>query len=205
MFRVYFIFINFQILNRLLITQNSFSYGKDNSQINEYEINSNLTFFKLINSSINIKIGDKKNTSSFFETKNFQYAYTEYQKKLSFEKSNKSNTLICYTYKSKKSESTNSSRLRINEVSFLYNIDFNERLSIDSEIRLVNINFLETENTILNYELMEGLSNGKNILMSINYKQKLKNNLIINLGYNIRKSENNEAKHIGNISVQAYF
>lgn len=196
---------NFQILNRLLMTQNSFSYGKDNSQINEYEINSNLKFFKLMNSSINIKIGEKKNTSSFFETKNFRYSYTEYQKKLSFEKLNKSTSLICYTYKSKKSESTNNSILKINEISFLYNIDINERLSVDSEIKLVDINFLETENAILNYELMEGLSNGKNILFSINYKQKLKNNLMINLGYNLRKSENNEVKHIGNISVQAYF
>ena len=101
------------------MTQNSFSYGKDNSQINEYEINSNLKFFKLMNSSINIKIGEKKNTSSFFETKNFRYSYTEYQKKLSFEKLNKSTSLICYTYKSKKSESTNNSILKIYEFSFI--------------------------------------------------------------------------------------
>ena len=52
---------------------------------------------------------------------------------------------------------------------------------------------------------MEGLSNGNNLVWGINYNNKLKNNLQINLQYNGRKSENSETKHVGNMGITAYF
>ncbi|MGY8950753.1 MAG: hypothetical protein ACKVJW_03135, partial [Flavobacteriales bacterium] len=62
-----------------------------------------------------------------------------------------------------------------------------------------------TDNNLLNYELMEGLSVGSNFIWTVNYSEKLKNNLQINIQYSGRSSEQSKVKHIGNLGVTAYF
>ena len=70
---------------------------------------------------------------------------------------------------------------------------------------MVFIDYNGSSNPVLSYELLEGLNNGINFVWQINVKHTLKNNMILVVGYNGRKSENSETKHIGNMQIQSYF
>mgnify|MGYP004090192063 CR=1 FL=1 len=59
--------------------------------------------------------------------------------------------------------------------------------------------------SILNYDLMEGLNSGFNIIIDVNYKRQLKNEMEISVSYSSRKSQESKLKHIGNIGIQAFF
>ena len=83
--------------------------------------------------------------------------------------------------------------------------EISEKSNFQSHCKYINIDYSGSDNSILNYELMEGLNDGNNFVWGINYNNKLKNNLQINLQYSGRKSENSGIKHIGNMGITAYF
>ena len=95
--------------------------------------------------------------------------------------------------------------LTLHEIGVELDKEISEKSNFESNCKYVNIEYSGSDNSILNYELMEGLSNGNNFVWGINYNNKLKNNLLINLQYSGRKSETSDIKHIGNMGITAYF
>ena len=64
---------------------------------------------------------------------------------------------------------------------------------------------VKNNNTILSYELLEGLTDGMNFVWGISLQKKLKNNLQINAQYDGRKSKESKTKHVANLGITAYF
>mgnify|MGYP001426826536 CR=1 FL=1 len=95
--------------------------------------------------------------------------------------------------------------MKSNEIGVLFQKENEKNRSFKSDIKYVNIKFDGSENSLLNYELMEGLSVGSNFVWTLNYRQILKNNLQINMQYSGRTSATSKVKHIGNLGVTAYF
>ena len=204
----------FFFINRNMIIQNSFSYGKDRQQVNENKLICNFLLYNLIKIQSEIMLGEKETISDFFESKNFSYLYQKLNQQIIIRKWNNAELSIKYIHQLKYNLSSNyksinnneeSNKMISDEISILYKYKIKNNSMLESENKFININFSNTENSILNYELLEGLSNGINFVWSIRYKKTLKNNLVINLTYNGRKSQSSDIKHIGNMGIQAYF
>ncbi len=69
----------------------------------------------------------------------------------------------------------------------------------------VNNLLQNTNNTAIEFALLEGLKNGKNFLWSLNYNQNLKSNIQLSFGYDGRKSGDFKTIHTGRASVKAIF
>ena len=190
--------------NKKSVVQNSFSYGTDRQEILENKIESNFLLFEKLQNNISFTFGDKENISDFFSSKNYQYKYQNFSEKILLITNKKSSFSLDYSFKSK-NVSEEEVNLTLHEIGVELDRTISEKSNFQSHCKYVNIEYSGSDNSILNYELMEGLSNGNNFVWGINYNNKLKNNLQINLQYSGRKSENSGIKHIGNMGITAYF
>ena len=185
------------------ISQNNFSYGNDMQKSNKNKIENNSKVLGVI-SNLSVSISEKENISDFFENKNYKYKHLRVENKYCFQL--KSGGIISAQYvKQKKENNSINIKLISDEIAANFTSSKSDKFLFSSELKYIHINFSESENSILNYELLEGLKSGNNFLFTINFTKKLKNNLQINLRYNARKSEKNSVKHVGNLGVTAYF
>ena len=200
---------SFQIINKRIINQNSFSYGSDRQENYENHFKCNLIYFDKVKNDISIKLGKNKHVSSFFSDRNFSYRHQVIINKLVWLKSSKQEWAMQAEYKLKTplfemhDEAHHNMRYLAGIISYKYSD--NQKNLIELNNQLVNINFNKTNNNILNYDLMEGLNSGFNIIIGVNYKRQLKNQMEISLSYSSRKSQESKLKHIGNIGIQAFF
>ena len=184
--------------------QNSYYYATDQLKIHEKRWIINNKIKGNFKHSIVFVSGNKENISDYFTSKNYQYNYIEIADNITFE--NKENRKFDFYYKRKIKEINSiSSKMKSNEIGVLFQKENEKNRSFKSDIKYVNIKFDGSENSLLNYELMEGLSVGSNFVWTLNYRQILKNNLQINMQYSGRTSETSKVKHIGNLGVTAYF
>ena len=77
--------------------------------------------------------------------------------------------------------------------------------SVTFNFRLASIDFEGVENTPIGYELLEALRPGTNYLWNLQWQQRLLNGLQLNLGYEGRKSPDQNTVHIGRVQVTALF
>ncbi|MBA3901509.1 MAG: hypothetical protein H0X62_15115, partial [Bacteroidetes bacterium] len=81
---------------------------------------------------------------------------------------------------------------------------------LDKGNLLFNLNYIvnefnEAENTLLAFEMLEGLQIGNNITWSLSYQRNLANNMQINLNYTGRTSDAAPTVHTGGVQVRAFF
>ncbi|MBT4478518.1 MAG: hypothetical protein HOC66_03835, partial [Flavobacteriales bacterium] len=195
---------NLLFSNKQSVVQNSFSYGTDRQEILENKIESNFSLFRKLQNNISFTFGEKENISDFFSSKNYQYKYHNFSESVMIKTNKKSSFSLDYSFKSK-NVSEEEIDLTLHEIGVELDREISEKSNFQSHCKYVNIEYYGSDNSILSYELMEGLSNGNNLVWGINYNNRLKNNLQINLQYSGRKSENSEIKHIGNMGITAYF
>ena len=201
--------LSFQIINKRIINQNSFSYGSDRQENYENHFKCALIYFKRIKNDISIKIGKNNHSSSFFSNRNYSYRYHEIINKLVLLKTSKQEWAVQGEYKLKLPQfdlydgDNQNMRSIGGSVSYIYSD--NKQNSIELNSQAININFNKTNNNILNYDLMEGLNSGFNVIMGVNYKRQLKNQMEVHLSYSSRKSQESKFKHIGNVGIQAFF
>ena len=195
---------NLLFSNKQSVVQNSFSYGTDRQKILENKIESNFLLFKKFQNNISFTLGEKENISDFFSSKNYQYNYRNFSENILLITNKTNNFSLDYSFKSK-NVSEEEVNLILHEIGVELDKIISEKSNFQSHCKYVNIEYSGSDNSILNYELMEGLSGGNNFIWEISYNNKLKNNLQINLQYSGRKSETSEIKHIGNMGITAYF
>tara|TARA_B000000532_G_scaffold209819_1_gene178848 strand:- start:2121 stop:5471 length:3351 start_codon:yes stop_codon:yes gene_type:complete len=197
-------FFNLHFQNKNSIIKNSFSYGTDKQKKQENQIRCNNLIRNNIYNIIQISIGKKENFSNFFDNKNYEYSFTKLEQHLDFEMKNNTNFSLLYTHQNKQI-SENNSQVKSNEFSCVYEKLDDNNFMLQSHLKLIYIDAILNNNSILNYELMEGLSKGRNFIWGIKLQKKLKNSLQIDLLYDGRKSTTSEVKHVGNIGVTAFF
>ena len=134
----------------------------------------------------------KVNISDFFSSKNYQYKYQNFSENILLITNKKSSFSLDYSFKSKNVSEEEEVDLTLHEIGVELDRTISEKSNFQSYCKYVNIEYSGSDNSILNYELMEGLNDGNNFVWGINYNNKLKNNLQINLQYSGRKSEKSE-------------
>ena len=67
------------------------------------------------------------------------------------------------------------------------------------------IKFEGNPNSVVGYQMMEGLKAGKNMTWSLNFQKRIFKYLDLNLAYLGRKSEQNKAIHTGTVQLRASF
>ena len=77
--------------------------------------------------------------------------------------------------------------------------------SITAEFEFYDIKYEGTLNTSVSYEILEGLTSGKNYVWSLLWYKQISEFLRFELNYSGRKSGENKIIHTGGISLRAIF
>lgn len=180
------------------------SYGFDYRFYTEYKLNTAINFYENIIFKNNYSLNNKRYNSDFFQSKSYDINTKSVLFELSINLARNNKLIINYQYK-QKNEAFNA----FNSYLHKSEISFNKSLSDNSIIKITGsyINNLTNYNNYnsVSYEMLEGLSVGKNYLGTMQLISNLGKNLQLELYYHIRKAEQQRFIQTGNIQLRALF
>lgn len=210
-------FKNSFYINRLknkFTTAYHFTDGKQKSLFVFEQLSNNskthqLQFTHQLNNFWKLDLGGKKATqnsiSSTYLERNFKLNETELLPKLNLTINQHNNIDFFYSYTQKENQVgfTEQLKKQLLGVSFQF---LNEKgQSVKSEFQYIDNKFDGIENTVVAYQMLEGLRKGKNYVWMLLAQQKLTDYLYLNLQYNGRKSEKSGALHSGSVQLRLNF
>ena len=180
--------------------------GIEEKSIISDEIKWRINFLKswAINSD-NI-LSKKGNSSAFFSSRDYNIKSYETEQKLVFQPNTVFRLSVSYKYNEKRNElkeATQNAFLSTYAIELKYNQT--EKGSLTGRFDFIRINYNDTENSSVAYEMLNGLSRGDNYTWELNYQRNLNSNIQISINYTGRKTPNSNTVHLGGAQIRAYF
>ncbi|HET6243269.1 MAG: hypothetical protein H0V01_01765 [Bacteroidetes bacterium] len=150
--------------------------------------------------------GTKTSRSEFLSNRNFVINYIEMEPRFVFQPNTNLRISIIYKYMEKKNLPDLGG-----ERAITHNMGSEIKYSVLTKGNLlVNANYIINEfnasdNTLLSFEMLEGLQIGQNVTWSISYQRNLSVNMQLSLTYTGRTSEAIRTIHTGGVQVRAFF
>ncbi|MDA3952320.1 MAG: hypothetical protein PF485_01645 [Bacteroidales bacterium] len=161
-------------------------------------------FIEDVNLQNYFELGDKKNSSEFFSSKNYNIKNISNEIKIQYQPGFQTKIELKYLYTDKKNTLSQ-------EKSFSHNIGGEINYSVTKKSNLLakgdyfDINYNADPNTSIAYEMLQGLKPGNNATWSLMFQKKLAQYLELNIFYNGRVSENIKTIHTGSLQLRAFF
>jgi hypothetical protein len=149
---------------------------------------------------------DKKSGSELLQNRNYSIASQYLENTISYLRSSNFRTSLSYKYTEKRSvlnSASSTSFFNQANVELQYNLP--KKGVLMSKLSLIDIRFNQNENSPLAVELLEGLSNGKNVIYTLSFQTVVAKNIQLNTSYEFRLSADNSVVQVGNISLRAFF
>jgi hypothetical protein len=174
--------------------------------------NTNLSNTILVRYNINFKfglqekftIGNKTYSSEFFQGKNYKLDNKINEFQLNYQPNLSNRISIKYNYKNKNNK-IGEEKLNCHDIGTEYRLSSVTKGALNVTFNYIYYKFAGESNSSIGYEMLEGLQVGKNFTWSISFQRQLVNGLVLDLGYNARKSEDSKIVHIANVQLRAFF
>ena len=159
---------------------------------------------QLLSLSNEVEIGEIKNHSDLFASRRFLLDYFKINPKLVYQYGNNLNFSVFYKYQNKVNkigiEELNQSELGTE-------IQWNElsKMSLLGTFSYINNQFLGDGNSVVGNQMMDGLRAGNNMIWQLQVQRQINSFLQLNVSYDGRKTEKNQAIHTGSVQLQARF
>lgn len=182
-----------------------FSIGTQESiaTIQQVELFHKLSKYWLLN--IKTAIAENKLATENLTNRNYDLTIKEITPKLTFLYHKDHRLSFFYQFKEKENFSADFEKLKQQKLGVEYFFISKKRNQISADFNLFLNDFNGTENTPVSYQMLEGLTPGKNYTWSLLFNQKINATLNLNLSYLGRKSEASAAIHTGMIQLKAIF
>jgi hypothetical protein len=152
------------------------------------------TFFK----------GEKRYSSEFFPKTDFNINIIGNTGTLFFKSGSKNEFIFDFTFK-KKRIGSGEENCNSYDTGIEYKTISSNSGTISVKFNYVGILFEGIPNTSVSYEMMEGLSPGKNFIWSVLWYKKINEFLQLELNYSGRKTGTNKMIHTGSVNIRAIF
>lgn len=180
--------------------------GIEEKTIFSDEIKWRLNFLKAWAINSDNTISKKGNLSQYFSTRNYNIRGFETEQKIVYQPNTMFRLGLSYKYNEKINKTPD-----LLQTAFLHTYAFEikynqaEKGSLTGSFNVIQIAFNDTENSPVAYEMMNGLSKGKNYTWELNYQRNLNSNIQISINYTGRKTPGASIVHIGGAQIRAYF
>jgi hypothetical protein len=149
-------------------------------------------------------LGEKKYSSEFFQSKNFNISYITNESQLSYQPNVKYRISFIYKY-SDKQNTLGTEKSMSNDIGLEFRFNVVNKGNLTSKINFIKIDYNENTSTSVAYEMLEGLYPGNNGTWSVLYQRNLSDYLQLSLNYTGRISEDMPAIHTGSVQLRAFF
>jgi hypothetical protein len=150
--------------------------------------------------------GEKTSESEFLTNRNFLISYYELEPRVNYQPGTTFRMSFMYKYTEKKNKPAMGG-----ETALTHNLGTEVKYNILSKGSLLfNVNYILNEfnaadNTLLSFEMLEGLQIGRNLTWGLSYQRNLSGNMQLSLNYMGRTSETAPTVHTGGVQVRAFF
>ncbi|MBK8700810.1 MAG: hypothetical protein IPN29_15205 [Saprospiraceae bacterium] len=189
------------------------SQGNKNNQINgfesrenrEDEVRTRVNVWRNTDFILLSILGNKSFYNKLYADRNFDIQFNRLLLELNIRPSTSWRLISRYgRIKSEQSINNLESALK-NEFSFVANFRRSSLSSIDVSLSYVDVNYTGKQGSLIEYDLLEGLKDGKNYLWSLNLTRRVSKMIDLNVGYEGRKTGSNAVIHVGRIQAKASF
>lgn len=162
-----------------------------------------------IKNSADIFIIVEKSTKSYqseaFGDRNLDILAVRYKPEISVRPSQNTRINLKYNYQNKKQRILTKDVAQIHELTSEFTLRKANKYSVDVSLSFVNINFTGKANSPIEYDMLDGLKNGKNYLWNIIYTKRLAKNIDLTINYEGRKTGISPLINVGRAQVKATF
>ncbi len=141
--------------------------------------------------TINIlyNFGERSYVSQFFVQQNYSYNYTEWKPKLIYQANkNFRTTLNAGYFEANNAKEYGNQKGKTTEIGLEMRYNFTQIGSLSAKYSLYEVEFNGEAGSNLGYDMLQGLTTGKNQVWNINLQQRIGQNIQINLNYDGRAS-----------------
>lgn len=148
--------------------------------------------------------GIKTLTSNYLSTRNFSLDYWKTSPTVTFQKGINFNWDFVYSHAEKRNKLAGDFA-SLNTLGTTIKYTVVNKLNISSSFSFVAIGYTGTNNSSLEYEMLEGLKRGNNFTWELLLNKRVAKNLDLTLNYNGRKPESIKTIHSGTVQIRAFF
>lgn len=154
----------------------------------------------------NASTGNRFYASDFFSANNYNYVFIDIKPRLSYQVNNQIRLTVLYGY----FEGNNAKQLgnqlaKSTELGAELRLSLTKQGVINGKLSTYQITFDGEAQSQLGYDMLQGLTVGKNTVWNLNYQQRLGSNLQITVSYDGRSAENQRTIHIGRMEARYMF
>lgn len=194
-----------QFSYRLLDNKLVLISGAERRSKREWYNRSRINVVRQLDYLMETSFGNKQSASENFLTQNYNVAFFEISPKFNYRPKSNMRVVLKYAL----SRQTNQTGDEENATSNTIGGEFTWRQARNSNFELrfdyVAIDYEGDRNTPVEFEMLQGLKAGKNILWNINYTRRIANNIDIIVNYEGRKSEDSRLVNIAGVQMRAIF
>lgn len=187
--------------------------GVKNNQINGFEERENLdnewkvryNFLKNTDLFLSFNEGEKNFNNLLYADRNFQIDYKRYNAEISFRYSTKLRIAGKYTHGNSQQQINDKERALKNELTLSINKRSANASNIDVNLSFVKIKYEGETNSLIAYDLLDGLKGGDNYLWSVHFTRRLSKLIDLIVSYEGRKTGSNSVVNVARMEAKANF
>lgn len=149
--------------------------------------------------------GTKSYNSEAFDTRNYEIKYINIKPEISLRPTGRTKIGASYAWSDKKQTILNHEKAMIHNFTGDASWRVVQKWTLDASASLVKISFDGMKNSVLEYDMLDGLKNGNNYLWSIRFTKRMSNNVDLTIQYDGRKPGENPSLHTGRAQAKATF
>lgn len=154
---------------------------------------------------MNGDIGKTISDSDLFPNRNYEIETLLFKPGVSYLMSNQVKFDLNYQFKDKENKQADFENLQSHNIGASGNWANENKFNLIGSINYIINEFEGNANSVVGYQMLEGLKAGKNMTWSLNFQKRIFKFLDLNLAYLGRKSEQSKAIHTGTVQLRASF
>lgn len=182
-------------------------------QISGFELRGNLSTFARLRWNIKkyidfitlIEKGARIGDSEQFDNRDFDIDYYSFNPKINYRPTANLRLSTEYRYADSKQNIRDLEEAITQELTLGFSLRKASTESLDFSLSYVDIDYKGMPNTVVEFELLDGLKDGRNMLWSVNYIRRLNNSIDLNINYEGRKTGESPVFNVARAQVKATF
>ena len=194
-----------QIGNRLNKNRNVQIAGIEDRGITEYFNRIRIQIAKGTDFLINSSVGDKTYESDFFSQRNFDIDYWNLSPEINWRPTDNWRIISSYKYDFRQQQLQNMESARSHDLTLESTYRQASKGSYNFGFSIVDVNYDGAPNSLIEYDLLDGLKNGKNYIWNFNITRRMAKNVDLNISYDGRKTGISPILHVARAQIKATF
>jgi len=178
--------------------------GRENRIRSDQFFKSRWNLKKTLSTNLEFSHGWRRNESQFFASRNYDIEQYKMAPSLTWQPSRSIRLKSTYEYQDNRNR-TGVETAFSNKITLELTYNKISKTEVRSRFSFANVDYNGDQNTPVSYAMLEGLSNGRNYLWNLNLSRQIAKNVMLQVGYEGRKTGVLKMVHVGSASVRATF